>query len=595
MPRCVIGRAFFLLLISFSSCISIWAQAKADAARFDGPAELPRQYVKTALSETPAPGKSILVKNSGELSAAIEKAACGDTIRLQAGAEFGGNFTLPAKHCDDAHWIVLRTSAADTDLPAEGTRLTPCYAGVASLPGRPAYPCTSQANVMAKIVFDKKGGSGPLSFAPGANHYRFIGLEITRAVPGATIYNLVLFPWEPADHIVFDRVWMHGTAQDETTRGIALGGSQFVAVVDSYLNDFHCVAVTGSCVDSQTIAGGTSTHEGGPYKVVNNFLEAAGESLIFGGGAATVTPGDIEIRQNHMFKPLTWKPGASNFVGGTSGKPFIVKNLFELKNAQRVLLEGNIMENTWGGFTQAGFAILITPKNQQNNCPICKTTDVVIRFNRISHMASGMQIGTGLSDAGGASSGGERYSIHDNIFNDIGGKDYAGFGAFAQVSSTMPTLRDVRISHNTAFPSKALFILGVGVDRDKITNFEFTDNLVGVGETEIVPTGGGPANCAFQPRAQGPANVVNKCFANSAVTRNVFIGSSKGWPAGNFYAGDASSVVEDFQDGKNGNYRLCRGGQPHCKKAPAFAGASPGGKNPGADVDAVNAATAGVE
>lgn len=136
---------------------------------------------------------------------------------------------------------------------------------------------------------------------------------------------------------------------------------------------------------------------------------------------------------------------------------------------------------------------------------------------------------------------------------------------------------------------------GVGVDLEKIPNFEFTDNLVGVGEAEIFPTGGGPANCAFQPRAQGPANVVSKCFANSVVTRNVFIGSSKGWPAGNFYVGDASSVVEDFQGGKNGNYRLCRGGQPHCKKAPAFAGTSPGGKDPGADVQAVNTATAGVE
>jgi len=252
------------------------------------------------------------------------------------------------------------------------------------------------------------------------------------------------------------------------------------------------------------------------------------------------------------------------------------------------------MENVWGGFSQTGFAILLTPKNQQNHCPICKTTDVVIRFNRISHMASGMQMGTGLSDAGGASSGGERYSIHDNIFNDISGKDYDGFGAFAQVSSTVPTLRDIRIAHNTAFPPKTLFILGAGVDR-RIPNFEFTDNLVGVGEQEIFPTGGGPANCAFQPRAQGPAGVVSKCFEDSTVTRNVFIASSKGWPAGNFYAGDPSSVVEDFQGGKNGNYRLCRGGQSHCKKAPAFAGASPGGKDPGADVDAVNAATAGVD
>ena len=63
-----------------------------------------------------------------------------------------------------------------------------------------------------------------------------------------------------------------------------------------------------------------------------------------------------------MYKPLTWKPDQPGFVGGTSGRPFIVKNLFELKNAQRVLFEGNILENTWGGFSQKGFAIVLTPK-----------------------------------------------------------------------------------------------------------------------------------------------------------------------------------------------------------------------------------------
>jgi hypothetical protein len=570
-----------------------WMHADTPAGKFDGPAELPRVYVNSALADTPAPGKSILVKNTAEFQSAIEKASCGDTIRLQAGAAFAGLFKFPAKACDDAHWIIVRTSARDEDLPPEGTRITPCYAGVESLPGRPSYPCAAPANVMAKIIYNNKG-SGPVSFSEGANHYRLIGLEITRDTPGATIYNLVQMP--DAHHLVFDRVWMHGTPQDETNRGIILSnGSRYVAVVDSYFSDFHCVARTGACVDSQAIAGGLGTTEMGPYKIVNNFLEAAGESIIFGGGAATTSPTDIEIRRNHMFKPMIWRQGTPGFVGGASGQPFIVKNLFELKNAQRVLLEGNIMENTWGGFTQTGFAILLTPKNQNNHCPNCKTTDVVIRFNRISHMASGMQMGTGLSDAGGAASGGERYSIHDNIFDDIGGKDYGGFGAFAQVTSTQPTLRDIRIAHNTAFPSKALFLLGVGVEREKIINFEFTDNLVGVGDTDIVSTGGGASNCAFQPAAQGPSNVLKNCFASATVTRNALIGSSKAWPAGNFYAKDASSVVEDFRGGKSGDYRVCHGGKSSCKKMAEFAAGSPGGKDPGADVDAVNRATAGVE
>jgi len=593
------GSRGVLVFVSIFSPVFTSGQAEkpTNASHFDGPAELPRVYVKSAVADTPAPGKVALVKTSEELKTALDKAPCGDTIRLQAGGVFAGNLKFPAKNCDDSHWIVLRTSAADSELPPEGTRITPCYAGVASLPGRPAFPCSQPKNVMAKIVFDGKGG-GPITLTNGANHYRMVGLEITRDSPGAVIYNLAFLQGEGAgaDHVVFDRVWMHGTAQDETTRGIALGGSQYVAVVDSYFSDFHCVAVTGACGDSQAIAGGLGDRAMGPYKIVNNFLEASGENIMFGGGAATLTPADIEIRHNHLFKPLTWKPGSPGFLGGASGNPFIVKNLFEIKNAQRVLLEGNILENSWGGFTQTGFAILLTPKNQSNRCPICKVADVVIRLNRVRRVGNGFVVSSGLSDSGGAASGGERFSIHDNIFEDIDGKQYGGFGAFAQISSTLPALRDITVTHNTAFPSRALFMIGVGVDRGKVANFVFTNNLVGVAEFDIFSTGGGQSNCAFHPQAQGPAGVVKNCFANASVTHNVMVGSRGGWPDGNFYPGDASSIVEDFHGGKAGNYRLCRGQRgSSCKKAAAFVGKGSDGRDPGADVDAIDAALAGVE
>ena len=62
---------------------------------------------------------------------------------------------------------------------------------------------------------------------------------------------------------------------------------------------------------------------------------------MFGGAAGSQVPADIEIRRNHMFKPLTWQPGRPEFIG----RKFIVKNLFELKNGERVLVEGNLMEN----------------------------------------------------------------------------------------------------------------------------------------------------------------------------------------------------------------------------------------------------------
>ena len=49
-----------------------------------------------------------------------------------------------------------------------------------------------------------------------------------------------------------------------------------------------------------------------------------------------------------------------------------------------MLFEGNILENVWGGFTQTGFSVLLTAKNQSLNgtnvCSACQVDDVTIRY-----------------------------------------------------------------------------------------------------------------------------------------------------------------------------------------------------------------------
>jgi len=513
------------------------------------------------LADTPAPGHVHLVKGSDNLQEALDGAKCGDTLKLQTGATFAGVFRLPSKPCDDGHWIILRTSAPDDSLPPEGTRITPCYAGVASLPGRPDFHCAAARNVMAKIEFDGKGGSGPLFFQQGANHYRLIGLEVTRGNPGARLHTLVS-PTEKgtADHIIFDRVWLHGTAQDETTRGIYLSGTTYVAVIGSFFTDFHCISVTGACTDAQAISGGSGSNPSGSYKIVNNFLEASGECVMFGGGGATQTPADIEIRRNHLFKPLLWKPGQPGTVGGVDGRFFIVKNHFELKNAQRVLFEDNILKNVWGGFSQAGFSIVLSPKNQSPNvCPLCRVTDVTIRYNKVSHVAGVLLIANTLSDTGGVATAGERYSIHDLLVDDIDGESYKGFGSFALIISEDPPLKDVKIEHVTAFPPRVLFSILSSVERPKISNFTITDNIFNGTPREIGSAGGGAKNCAYRPEAQGPAGVLKSCFTNSTFTHNLIVGGDGGWPSGNIIVKNADAVgFRDFHQGRGGDYRLCR-------------------------------------
>jgi hypothetical protein len=569
-------------------------------SNFDGPAELPRVTVPTAMSDTPAPGNLIQVNASGDLQTAINNAHCGDTIQLQAGATYTSRLTLPAKSCDDQHWIIIRTSAPDSALPAEGQRLTPCYAGVSSLPHRPSYNCSKPQNVLAKISRSVRMGDGPIVFASGANHYRLIGLEITRPVDKVPVVALIAPTNDaPADHIVIDRSWIHGTAQDETRRGVALRGTTYVAIVDSYLNDFHCTAVSGTCTDSSATGGGTGNNASGPWKIEDNFLEAAGENILFGGAASTIVPADITIRRNHLYKVPQWQKGEPGFVGGYTGDPFVVKNLFEIKNGTRILFEDNILEYSWGGFSQFGQSILITPRNasnkltqQYNLCPICEATDITIRYNRISHTAAGFNIANAAVGVWGAKAG-ERYSIHDIVMDDIDAAKYRGGGGLFLVMNFWPkqTLNDVSVRHITGIPDQSGHVLGIAnsLNNPQMYGFTFSDNVVVV-PTYPVWSAGAINDCAI---ADVPITVFAACFKTYSVTNNVFAGVTKAfpaskWPGGNFFPATVNDV--GFVNFNNGN-----GGDYHLHVGSPYKGAASDRRDPGADIDALDAALQGVE
>ncbi len=583
---------------SATQSLTLTVSAAQNSSNFDGPAELPRVYLSTTMADTPAPGSTISVKAGGDLQSAVDHAGCGDTIALQAGATFSTlGLTLPAKSCDDEHWIILRTSTPDASLPTEGTRMTPCYAGVASLPGRPAFSCGQPQRLLATITYTG-ASSGPIVFASGANHYRLIGLEITRAASNGNPVVALISPelHGSTDHIVLDRLYIHGTPRDETRRGVAASGSTNLAVQDSFISDFHC-NVQGACSDSQAVSGGTGSLATGPIRIVNNFLEAAGENIIFGGGTADQTPADIEIRFNHFFKPMFWMKGQPGFVGPA----FIVKNHFELKNAQRVLFDSNVLENTWGGFSQAGFSILLTPKNQtindQSVCPLCQVTDITVRNVTISHVGGGFQIANVLDNGGGAgvfkggpAKAGERYSIHDVIVDDIDNIKYTGHGVFAQVSTiASPLLKDVSIDHITAFPPHAMLNTGApgGV---QMPGFTFTNSIITSGEFAITSTGAsGMADCAA---ADIPKITVKQCFSGYTFASNAILAApaqfpSSMWPSGNWFYNSPDAVgFVSYSNGKGGDYHLL-------SSSPAR-GAASDGTDLGANVKAVLAAVSGV-
>lgn len=543
----------------------------------DGPAALPSRCINTALSSTPSLGKSIKVSDPKGVAAALQSASCGDTLVLSAGQTFAP-FTLPAKQCDAAHWITIRTSA-ESELPPEGTRLTPCYAGHISLPDRPDYDCPRPKNALARI--ELKAGAGAITVPAGANHYRIIGLEVTRTPGTGTVYALIRFE-DGADHVVIDRSWIHGTALDENVRGINLGGSSYVGIVDSYFNDFHCIAKTGACIDAQAIVGGNSTTPVAVYKIVNNYLEASAENVMFGGARGSQIPADIEIRRNHMFKPLSWLRGRPDYVG----TDFIVKNLLELKNAERVLVEGNLMENSWGGYSQVGYAILLTPRGTW-----AAVQDVTIRKNLIRHTASGMQLAASPADKNVDSLAAQRWSIHDDLLEDLDADAYNGDGIVFQISSGFSKnvpLNNVCVSHVTVVARgrvKFLILVGVAEENPRLPfAISFTDNIVPAGTASVWSTGRGTC-----PKSGQPATTFKNCWSSFQVTNNVIIdypGGQGPWPPGNSLVKDLRTVGFQRIDGEEPDYRL--------SAASHFAGKASDGKDAGADIDGIRAAIEGV-
>ena len=564
---------------------------------YDGPAQLPIATVASSMQDTPAPGAVIKVNSGGDLQAALNSAQCGNTIELQAGATFSGDFKFPALNCDGNHWIIVRTSSPDSALPAEGQRLTPCYAGVASLQGRPQYPCNNPQNVLSKIVLNT-GGTGPVTLQAGANHYRFVGLEITRAVGlKAAPTFIAMTQGGTGSYFVLDRSWLHGTTQDDSADGFELTGITNVAIVDSYFSDFHCA---DQCTDAHAIGGGNGNNQDGPYKIDDNFLEASGEAILLGGGAATLTPTDITITHNHFFKPWQWMPGNKPFVGGTKGNPFIVKNHLELKNAVRVLIEANLMENSWGGFTQTGYGIVLTPKNQhtktgQNVCPLCQVTDITIRFVRVSHAGGGIAMATGISSGGkgGPALAGTRWSVHDVVIDDLN-KNYVGPGNAFLISNGWPKnpLNSITINHVTAFPDSGgqMIFMGNLSKNASMYGLVFTNNMMGAGRYPIWNTGGGSDSCAYSGI---PVTVITTCFTTYTFGNNSFIApppkyDPSTWPSNNMFPQSVSDVgFTNYQNGNGGNYEL----QP----SSPYKNKGSDGKDLGADIVALTNALQNVE
>jgi hypothetical protein len=354
-------------------------------------------------------GQVIAVEAGDDLQAAIDAASPGDVIELEPGAVFTGAFVLPVKDNPDSRWILIRTAGVQ---PPEGKRIDPSV----------------HAGTMAVIQSPERNTAPAIKTTSGSSHYRFENLAV-RAHQDSTefkhrVYNLVYLSHSEnvnsttltlehlPHHIVFDRVLAYGNPRIGTRRGFTLNG-RHLAVINSHLTEFK-----ERGADSQAIGGWSGS---GPFRIENNFLAGAGENIMFGGADAVIeglVPSDIEILRNHFFKPLSWREDDPAY----EGTRWVVKNLLEFKSGQRILVEGNVFENHWGGQGQSGYAILFTPRAARGRNPWVVVQDVLFQHNTLTNISQGINfLGEDSNKPNDTPT--NNIVIHQNLFEGLGAFD----------------------------------------------------------------------------------------------------------------------------------------------------------------------------
>jgi hypothetical protein len=398
-------------------------------------------------------------------------------------------------------------------------------------------------------------GNQVISTDPGARFYRLMFVEITVPSNTASFSSLIRFGDPSNDQtgvmpsdLVLDRSYVHGTTNGALKSCIILS-SAATAIIDSHVSD--CKDDTQ---DSQAIVGWNGS---GPYKINNNYLEGAGENIMFG-GAYPQTPGnvpaDIEIRGNHITKQAAWK--------NTS---WLVKNLVEIKFAHRVLIEGNIIEGSWQD-AQTGYAINLKTSTP-NGMNWGSTEDVTIRGNIIRNAGAGISM---LGSEGGSNIPANRLTIVDNLITDIRVGIYQGAGNFSQA---LGGVHNVTYEHNTIVSTGA--ILNAFTFSAPVTGFTYRNNIVLRGQY------------GFKAGGSAEGNVTISTFAPNADFRaNLLIGNTplNGYPTSTWFVGSLSAV--GFANLSTSNFQLT--------SASAYKGRATDGKDLGADIALVSGLTSAV-
>src|ERR1019366_7326101 len=111
-----------------------------------------------------------------------------------------------------------------------------------------------------------------------------------------------------------------------------------------------------------------------------------------------------------------------------------LRNLVELRNAERVVIDGNVLEHN-GSSAASATAVLVMPRSPDNAAPWARVEHVQFTNNIVRHAPAGLSIVDPNRTA-------SDIVVRNNLFTDIS-VNYGGAGRFLLITGG----QDVTIDH----------------------------------------------------------------------------------------------------------------------------------------------------
>ena len=386
-----------------------------------------REKADTDTNPVPPDGDVIHVAPGEDLQAALNAAPVGAVVELDAGGVYPGRvYVNRSVHLRTAgaafdRRVTVEDGAAMARL-ADGLDVKPATVGV----------------LLTALQF------GPLNTDTIVN-------------VGAGDSKQATVDAQPVDVFV-DQCLILGHEVDGAKRGIGAHAKN-LQITRTHIGDIFRAGQ-----DTQAVGGWNGE---GPFLIDDCCLEGAGENVMFGGSDPAIPgliPGDITIRRSTIRKPLEWKQ--SNYT---------IKNLIEFKCGRRIVIEDNVLENSWAA--GQAYGLVITP-SQYGKLPESTVEDYTFCRNVVTGLSGAFNIlGHGQhqnpnDDDYRPTQTSARITITDNYFV-VSKAENGGQGWFMQIGNG-PI--DLHVEHNTIEMDGNQFIQGN--KPQGVPGFRFVGNIV---------------------------------------------------------------------------------------------------------------------